>query len=97
MYIIVCCDVKTESAAGRKRLRRVAKACEACGQRVQNSIFECQLDSVQKRALVGKLLKIIDQDEDSLRIYNLGKNYRQKIEHWGTKNVPDLSKDTIIF
>ena len=97
MYVLVCYDVKTESSAGRKRLRKVAKACEAYGQRVQNSVFECQLDSIHKRALVGKLLKIIDQNEDSLRIYNLGKNYQKKIEHWGTKNVPDLGKDAIIF
>ena len=69
MLVLITYDVNTESSDGKSRLRRVAKICEDYGQRVQNSVFECLLDSAQLLLVKEKLLKIIDAKEDSLRIY----------------------------
>lgn len=85
MLILITYDVNTEDAAGRKRLRHVAKECVKHGQRVQCSVFECLLDSAQCKILQASLCKIIDTEKDSLRFYYLGKNYKTKIEHFGTK------------
>ncbi len=85
MLVLITYDVNTEDAAGRKRLRQIAKQCVNHGQRVQNSVFECLLDSAQCRMLQAKLLAIIDEDKDSLRFYYLGKKYDTKIEHFGIK------------
>ena len=71
MLVIVCYDVNTEDRAGRRRLRRVAKACEAVGQRVQKSVFECQVDLAQMEALERKLLSIMELGTDCLRLYRL--------------------------
>lgn len=73
----------TETTAGRTRLRKVAKQCTNYGRRVQNSVFECILDSAQSVALKGILSDIIDKNKDSLRFYYLGNNYQTKIEHVG--------------
>ncbi|MCI1956461.1 MAG: CRISPR-associated endonuclease Cas2 [Oscillospiraceae bacterium] len=85
MLVLITYDVNTEDAAGRKRLRRVARECVKHGQRVQCSVFECLLDSAQCKTLQASLCKIIDMKKDSLRFYYLGKNYKTKIEHFGTK------------
>ena len=85
MLVLITYDVNTETAAGRKRLRKVAKKCVDHGQRVQNSVFQCVLDAAQYRIVQNKLLKIADLEKDSLRFYNLGNNYQNKIEHFGTK------------
>lgn len=71
MLVIVCYDVNTESKSGRRRLRRVARVCEGTGQRVQKSVFECQIDLMQMEALERRLLAEIDKDQDSLRLYRL--------------------------
>jgi len=71
------------------RLRRVAKACENYGQRVQNSVFECLVDPARFTALRQRLLDEIKADEDSLRFYFLGKNWQGKVEHSGVKNTYD--------
>lgn len=91
MLVLITYDVNTEDAAGRKRLRKIAKQCVNYGQRVQNSVFECMLDSAQCRSLQHKLCEIIDDERDSLRFYYLGKNYENKIEHFGCKQtyMPD--------
>ena len=78
-------DVSTKDAAGRKRLRKVAKECVNYGQRVQNSVFECILDASQLLKLKDKLLSIMDEEEDSIRFYNIGNKYQTKIEHFGVK------------
>lgn len=78
-------DVNTEDAAGRKRLRQIAKQCVNYGQRVQNSVFECLLDSAQSRVLQASLCKIMDPSCDSLRFYYLGNHYKTKVEHFGSK------------
>ena len=87
MLVLITYDVNTEDAAGRKRLRQIARQCVNYGQRVQNSVFECLLDAAQCRALQHKLVQIMDQDRDSLRFYYLGKKYENKIEHFGCKQT----------
>lgn len=84
MLVVVTYDVNTEDAAGQKRLRRVAKQCVNYGQRVQNSVFECNVDAAQYRMLKADLCELIDKERDSLRFYNLGNNYHSKIEYFGT-------------
>ena len=71
MLVIVCYDVNTESREGRRRLRRVAKACESTGQRVQKSVFECQVDLAQMETLERRLLAEIDIGQDCLRLYRM--------------------------
>lgn len=85
MLIVVTYDVNTESAEGRRRLARVAKHCTNFGQRVQNSVFECSLDAGQKVMFIDTLLKLIDKNSDTVRIYNLGDKYEKKIEHYGVR------------
>lgn len=85
MMVLITYDVNTGDAAGRKRLRRIAKECVNYGQRVQNSVFECVLDAAQYRQLQHSLLQIMDETKDSLRFYCLGNKYRAKIEHFGAK------------
>ena len=85
MMVIISYDVATSSDGGKKRLRKVAKACQNHAQRVQNSVFEADLDYSTFLKLKAELLKLIDEDEDSLRFYYLGNNYQTKVEHFGTK------------
>ncbi len=85
MLVLITYDVNTEDAAGRRRLRQIAKQCVNYGQRVQNSVFECLLDAAQSRALQAKLCKIMDPERDSLRFYYLGNRYENKVEHFGIK------------
>ncbi len=88
MFVIVTYDVSTETPKGRARLRRVAKKCQEYGQRVQNSVFECNVDYAQYKLLKADLCMIADPKEDSLRFYNLGNRFETKIESYG--------KDTVI-
>ncbi|MCO7126967.1 CRISPR-associated endonuclease Cas2 [Sporolactobacillus shoreicorticis] len=90
MLVLITYDVSTVTSAGQKRLRKVAKICQRYGQRVQNSVFECIIDSTQFVSLKGKLTEIINESTDSLRFYQLGKNYKNKIEHIGSKETVDL-------
>ena len=85
MMVLITYDVNTEDAAGRKRLRKIAKDCVNYGQRVQNSVFECLLDAAQNKLLQHKLRGIMDENKDSLRFYYLGNHYQTKIEHFGVK------------
>lgn len=85
MLVVITYDVNTETPAGRKRLRQVAKQCVNYGQRVQNSVFECVMDATRYIEVKNILEKLIDKDSDSLRFYNLGDNYRNRIEHIGAK------------
>ena len=89
MLVLITYDVNTENAAGRKRLRKVAKQCVNYGQRVQCSVFECNLDEAQFRQVQLLLLSILDSDKDSLRFYNLGNNYKNRVEHFGSKPAYD--------
>ena len=85
MLVLITYDVNTEDAAGRRRLRQIAKQCVNYGQRVQNSVFECSLDAAQCKMLQAKLLDIMDAKKDSLRFYYLGNRYQNKVEHVGAK------------
>ncbi len=85
MLLLITYDVNTQDAAGRTRLRKVAKQCVNYGQRVQNSVFECLVDAGQAVKLKAKLTQLIDPEKDSLRFYSLGNNYENKIEHVGAK------------
>ncbi len=89
MMVLVSYDVNTQTTEGRARLRRVAKLCEDVGQRVQNSVFECKLDSTQLLALKSKLLRVADHEKDSLRFYNLGNKWQGRVEHFGAKVAYD--------
>ena len=85
MLVLITYDVSTQDAAGRKRLRKVAKECVYYGQRVQNSVFECILDASQLLLLKDSLVSMINKEEDSLRFYYLGNKYQTKVEHFGIK------------
>lgn len=96
MFVIITYDVNTEDNAGRKRLRQVAKQCVNYGQRVQNSVFECQLDAAKLREVEAKLCKIIDPNKDSLRFYMLGNAYENKVKHIGAKPSFDVTDALIV-
>lgn len=96
MLMLVTYDVSTETPAGRRRLRRVARTCLDYGQRVQNSVFECEVDPAQWAALRAALLGEIDAEQDSLRFYALGAKGRSRVEHAGAKAVPDLTGPLIL-
>ena len=95
MLVLVTYDVNTETAAGRKRLRKVAKACVDHGQRVQNSVFECLLDAAQYAIFKAQLTALIDPDADSLRFYQLGNSYKTRVEHIG--RAPQWSQDDVLL
>lgn len=88
--VLITYDVNTEDAAGRKRLRRVAKKCEDYGQRVQKSVFECIIDPARLKFLQAALNEIIDPKVDSLRYYFLGDEQRHRVEHVGARPGIDL-------
>lgn len=83
MLVLITYDVNTETAAGQKRLRKVAKQCENYGRRVQNSVFECIVDQAQSVMLKAMLADTIDEEVDSLRFYYLGNKYETKVDHIG--------------
>ena len=95
MLVLVTYDVNTETAAGRKRLRQVAKVCVNYGQRVQNSVFECLLDAGQYAVFRAKLLSLMDPETDSLRFYQLGNHDQNKVEHVG--RAPQWSQDDVLL
>jgi len=96
MLMLVTYDVATSDTAGRRRLRRVARLCQDFGQRVQFSVFECQVDPAQWTTLRTRLMDEIDPDADSLRFYRIGANWRPRVEHIGTKAAYDPDEPMII-
>lgn len=96
MWVLVTYDVRTETPAGRRRLRRVAKACAGFGQRVQKSVFECQLDDASWARLRGRLLEEISCKEDSLRFYFLGEDGAQRVEHHGIGESWDMEGPLVL-
>lgn len=96
MLVLITYDVNTETAAGRSRLRKVAKQCTNYGQRVQNSVFECNMDAAKCRQVKAILEEMIDKDKDSLRFYYLGDNYKNKVEHIGAKPGFDVTETLFI-
>lgn len=95
MLVLITYDVNTETAAGKARLRKVAKQCVNYGTRVQNSVFECLMDTAKCREVKQILEDIIDKEKDSLRFYYLGDKYKTKIEHIGAKNTRKLDEPLI--
>lgn len=96
MLVVVSYDVATTDPAGARRLRRVARACQDYGQRVQYSVFECVVDPAQWLTLKNRLLAEIDPTRDSLRFYYLGARYERRVEHHGARTVPDPRGPLII-
>ncbi len=96
MLMLVAYDVNTESLGGRRRLRRVARACLDYGQRVQNSVFECEVEPAQWTALRARLVDEIDHARDSLRFYRLGADGRRRVEHIGAKTPIDLDGPLVL-
>lgn len=88
--MLISYDVKTEDKAGRRRLRQIAKTCQDYGQRVQFSVFECEVSPARWVELRARLLAIMDASVDSLRFYNLGADGQRRIEHVGNKKPIDL-------
>lgn len=95
MMVIVSYDINTGSKVGKRRLRHVTKICLDYGQRVQNSVFECKVNSMQLELMKEKLLDEIDDSQDSLYFFNLGKNYQNKIKSYGIKVVTNLESPVI--
>ncbi|MEG2014218.1 MAG: CRISPR-associated endonuclease Cas2 [Clostridia bacterium] len=96
MFVIVTYDVSVVSNDGRTRLRKVAKECVNYGQRVQNSVFEVNIDYGQFLMLKDRLIKLIDENQDSIRFYYLGDKWQRKVEHIGTKKGYN-SEGVLIF
>lgn len=95
MMVLVSYDVSTMDAAGKNRLRKVAKECQNHGQRVQNSVFEMNLDYSTFLKAKDRLLKLIDEKQDSLRFYYLGNNWEHRVEHIGAK--PTYNPEGVII
>lgn len=96
MLVIVCYDVKTETREGRRRLRRVAKVCESTGQRVQKSVFECQVDLAGFEDLERRLLAEIDIGQDCLRLYRLPESRGAEVREHGTFRAVDYEGPLVL-
>ena len=95
MLVLITYDIKTDSAGGPKRLRNIGKACLDFGQRVQYSVFECDISPAQWAELRARLVNLIDPATDSLRFYMLGSNWRRRVEHIGAKPATDFEAPLI--
>ncbi|MDZ4198552.1 MAG: CRISPR-associated endonuclease Cas2 [Kiritimatiellia bacterium] len=96
MMVLVSYDVSTVDKRGQARLRRVAKTCLDYGQRVQNSVFECDVDPAQWATLRQALIDRTDPEQDSLRFYFLGSEWQRRVEHIGAKPTLDLRRDPLL-
>jgi CRISPR-associated protein Cas2 len=96
MLVVVSYDVSTTDPGGQTRLRRVANVCKDYGQRVQYSVFECSVDPAKWAFCRAKLIKEIDPEQDSLRFYFLGANWRRRIEHVGARKPVDPDEPLVI-
>ncbi len=97
MLILITYDVSVTCAGGSRRLRTISKICLDFGVRVQNSVFECEVDPAQFTMLKNELLEAYDSDMDSLRFYSLGKRGHQRVEHFGAKSTDDPLRDPLIL
>jgi CRISPR-associated protein Cas2 len=96
MLVVICYDVSTIEPEGQRRLRRVAKVCKDYGQRVQLSVFECEVDPAQWTTLKQKLIDEVNLEEDSLKFYFLGANWRKRVEQLGAKKSYDPDEPMIV-
>jgi len=96
MWLVVCYDVNTETKEGRRRLRRVAQACKNYGQRVQKSVFECQVNEMKAEELRRRLLREIDKEDDNLRIYRLTEPREKHVETYGNTRTVFFDDEALI-
>jgi len=96
MYVVITYDVSTETPEGRRRLRHVAKACEGRGQRVQKSVFEVNVSQAELESLVERLLRIIETDEDSLRVYRIPEPHKKHIQEYGRQMAVDFDGPLVV-
>jgi len=96
MNVLVAYDVATESPEGRRRLRKVAQACQNFGQRVQKSVFECSVNEMQFEELVRRLVEIIDEKKDSLRLYRLVEPKEKYVQVFGVDTAVDFNEPLIL-
>lgn len=96
MLVVVTYDVSTETSAGRRRLRRVAKVCESMGQRVQKSVFECQVNNMEMEDLERRLLAEIDETEDNLRFYRISESAQLRVKQYGAFRAVDFEGPLVI-
>jgi CRISPR-associated protein Cas2 len=96
MMVLVTYDVATSDKAGQRRLQKVAKTCQNFGQRVQNSVFECSVNTEQLTRLKACLLELIDEEQDSLRFYFMGNDWKNRVEHFGAKSVGSMDDPLIL-
>ena len=96
MLVIVCYDVNTETRQGRRRLRRAAKVCEGVGQRVQKSVFECQLDLARMEELERRLLAVIDVEQDCLRLYRMPDSKGCEVREHGKFRAVDFDEPLVL-
>ena len=96
MHVLVTYDVSTETPAGRRRLARVAQQCKNFGQRVQKSVFECSVNEMHYERLIRALVKIIDKEEDSLRIYHLREPLENHVRVFGWDKKVDFEKPLVV-
>ena len=89
-------DINVEDSSGKKRLRRVAKQCVNYGTRVQNSVFECQVDAAEYATLKHRILEEMDPEKDSVRFYSLGNRYKSKVEHYGVERGIQVDEPLIL-
>lgn len=96
MMVLVSYDVSTRTASGVRRLRKISEICLDYGLRVQNSVFECNVDPAQWESLRESLLSMYSAQEDSLRFYFLGSNWKRRVEHHGTAEIQDIEDPLIV-
>lgn len=96
MDVIVAYDVRTDDAAGKRRLRRVAKICEGCGQRVQFSVFECRVNEVDLQRLISRLVEVVSDETDSLRIYRIAETRDKAVVVFGRDSYVDPEGPLIV-
>lgn len=96
ILILITYDINVEDSSGKKRLRRVAKQCVNYGTRVQNSVFECQVDAAQYITLQHRILEEMDPEKDSVRFYSLGNRHQSKVEHYGVERGIQVDESLIL-
>lgn len=96
MNVLICYDVSTETAAGRRRLRKVAQACQNYGQRVQKSVFECSVNEAQFEEVIRRLVEIIEKTEDSLRVYRLVEPKEKYVQVYGLDGSVDFDEPLVL-
>ena len=96
MNVLISYDVSTETAAGRRRLRKVAQACQDFGQRVQKSVFECSVSEAQFEEVIRRLVEIIEKTEDSLRVYRLIEPKEKYVQVYGLDGSVDFDETLVL-